>query len=91
MSTPRCTLNFHCVLPAMSFILAVQVEQPGGDATPAPAAAPAATPVAPGAPAPAAAPAGGDAMLEDVEDEELRLALALSMQDAGPESEKKDG
>lgn len=30
-------------------------------------------------------------MLEDVEDEELRLALALSMQDAGPDGEKKDG
>lgn len=54
--------------------------------TPAPAAQPAATPVAPPAPAPAQQPAAGDAaMYDDVEDEELRMALALSMQDAAPQ------
>uniref|UniRef100_A0A7S0RNZ3 26S proteasome non-ATPase regulatory subunit 4 homolog n=1 Tax=Chlamydomonas leiostraca TaxID=1034604 RepID=A0A7S0RNZ3_9CHLO len=58
--------------------------------TPAPAAAPAATPVAPPAPAPAQQPtAGGDAMYDDVEDEELRMALALSMQDAAPQDGSK--
>lgn len=51
--------------------------------TPAPAAAPATTP--PPAP-PRAGPTGG--AFDDVEDEELRMALAMSMQDSGPPANK---
>lgn len=48
-------------------------------------AAPAAATPAPTQPAAAGAPAAGS-MFDDVEDEELRMALAMSMQDAAPQS-----
>mmetsp|Transcript_21323 Transcript_21323/g.46591 ORF Transcript_21323/g.46591 Transcript_21323/m.46591 type:complete len:362 (-) Transcript_21323:453-1538(-) len=63
--------------------MSMQVDQPA-TSTPAPAAAATATPAAP---APPAAPA--DDGMFDVDDEELRMALALSMQDAGPEPQAK--
>ncbi|KAG1670530.1 hypothetical protein FOA52_015395 [Chlamydomonas sp. UWO 241] len=60
--------------------LAMSMQMDGADAASAPSA------VAPAAPA-APAPGGGDM---DVEDEELRMALALSIQDAVPDGEKKE-
>jgi 26S proteasome regulatory subunit N10 len=60
--------------------MSMQVDQEAAAATPAAASAPAATPAAP-------APADNDAAMFNVEDEELARALALSMQDAGPEDE----
>ncbi len=64
---------------AMSMQVDQDAPSTAAAATPASTTAPTATPAAPG---PAAAPEAD--MLEDVEDEELRMALALSMQDAGP-------
>eukprot|EP00798_Chlamydomonas_sp_ICE-L_P015628 gene15628-21733_t len=73
--------------------LAMSIAVDGTEAaTPAatPAAAAAAPGTAPGAPAPAPAPAADD--MDGIEDEELRMALALSMEENEPSEieEKKD-
>uniref|UniRef100_A0A7R9VRB5 26S proteasome non-ATPase regulatory subunit 4 homolog n=1 Tax=Chlamydomonas euryale TaxID=1486919 RepID=A0A7R9VRB5_9CHLO len=71
---------------ALAMSMQAEKTDASDSATPAPPAPPAITPAAPGAPPPAAG--GADGM--DVEDEELKMALALSMQDAGPDEKKEE-